>query len=407
MPCMPTQTGCHDSAFLIPSDMRLRLVFLLLVTAVPSFSQTIRGVVFADANGNGVRDKSESGIGGVALSDQKSVITTAADGTFQLDAKGFGYVMISIPNGYQSSTKPWKKIDAAQTTYDFALKSAPAATEFSFIHASDTHTSEKSVDRMEKLRALVEKQKPDFVLITGDLVRDALRVPEEEATKYYSLYQEQSKKISAPVWSVPGNHEIFGIERHLSLVSPKHPLYGKNMYRSFLGPNYYSFNYGGIHFVALDDVDFEDTWYFGHIDAVQLEWLRQDLAAVPDATPVVTFKHIPFFSGGLSMTTFTESGPARTLERENDVLQFRHTVSNAHDVVELITAKHPYPISLSGHYHARQTFEYESIGQHVRFEQTAAVVGPNEEGKVQFPSGVTLYKVKAGAISKGEFIPLD
>ena len=38
------------------------------------------------------------------------------------------------------------------------------------------------------------------------------------------------------VWSVPGNHEIFGIERHSSLVSPAHPLYGKAMYRQRLGP---------------------------------------------------------------------------------------------------------------------------------------------------------------------------
>ena len=63
-----------------------------------------------------------------------------------------------------------------------------------------------------------------------------------------------------PVWSVPGNHEIFGIERHLSLVSPKHPLYGKGMYRQRLGPNYYSFTHGGVHFVGLDSVDIADLW---------------------------------------------------------------------------------------------------------------------------------------------------
>ena len=97
--------------------------------------------------------------------------------------------------------------------------------------------------------------------MTGDLVRDALRVGEEEARGYYDLYTQEVPRFPMPVWSVPGNHEIFGIERHLSLVSPKHPLYGKGMYRQRLGPNYYSFTHGGVHFVGLDSVDVADLWY--------------------------------------------------------------------------------------------------------------------------------------------------
>jgi 3',5'-cyclic AMP phosphodiesterase CpdA len=209
-----------------------------------------------------------------------------------------------------------------------------------------------------------------------------------------------------PVWSVPGNHEIFGIERHLSLVSPKNQFYAKKMFAHYLGPNYYSFNYGGIHFVGLDDVDYEDMWYYGHVDSLQMEWLKQDLATLPAKTPVVTFKHIPDFSGGLSLTTFEESGPGRTLEREKGTLQFRHVVSNAHELTELIQA-HPYPLSLSGHYHARQIFRYESRGQNTRFEQTGAVVGDGGEGNVIMKSGVVLYKVKNGTIDEGKFIALD
>ena len=39
------------------------------------------------------------------------------------------------------------------------------------------------------------------------------------------------------------------------------------MYRRFLGPTYYSFDYGGVHFVALDTVDIEDRLYYAHVDA--------------------------------------------------------------------------------------------------------------------------------------------
>lgn len=58
-----------------------------------------------------------------------------------------------------------------------------------------------------------------MILITGDLVKDALRVSEKEAVRLYEMYVKQVNKCSVPVWSVPGNHEIFGIARHKSLVS--------------------------------------------------------------------------------------------------------------------------------------------------------------------------------------------
>jgi hypothetical protein len=390
----------------IPKKMKNTsiLIFYFLLSLATS-AQVITGHVFVDSNNNGVKDKNEEGVKGVVVSDQVNTVKTAADGAYQLSAQGYGFAFISVPNGYNSVKGAWQKI-ANNTTIDFPLAKTSIQPEFKFIHASDTHISEKSIDRMEKLRAIVDQVKPDFVLITGDLVRDALRVSEKEASDYYELYVKEIQKFSVPVWSVPGNHENFGIERHLSLVSPSHPLYGKKMYHHYLGPNYYSFNYGGVHFIGLDDVDFEDLWYYGHVDSVQVAWMKKDLASVNATTPVITFNHIPFFSGGLSLTTFTESGLSRTLEREKGVLQFRHTVSNAHEMISTLS-KYNYPMALSGHYHARQVFWVENDGQKIRYEQTSAVVGPSEEGEIKIPSGVTLYSVKDGKISEGQFIPLD
>lgn len=382
----------------------MRILFVALLCSQFCYAQSVSGVVYHDQNKNGNREAGEPGLAGVAVSNQLTVVTTSADGRYTIEMKGSpGFVMISTPTGYQALPL-WKRADNSEV--NFALQRVNTPSTFTFIHASDTHISERSVNRMEKLKAIVEKEKPDFMIVTGDLIRDALRVPEQEARQYFELYVNQVAKFPVPVWSVPGNHEIFGIERHLSLVGPSHPLYGKKMYHHYLGPNYYSFNYGGVHFVGLDDVDIEDMWYYGHVDSVQFEWLRQDLAVLPPQTPVITFKHIPMFSGGLSMTTFEESGPGRTLERVNDRLQFRHTVSNAHDLVELLTTRQ-YPLSLSGHYHARQLFRYESTGQNTRFEQTAAVVGNGGEGKVEMKSGVTKYSITNGKVDEGRFIPLD
>ena len=129
-----------------------------------------------------------------------------------------------------------------------------------------TRTSAAEPRRLQQLRGIVEARRPDFVLVTGDLVRDALRVGEEEARGYYDSTRRRPAGFRFRCGACPGNHENFGIERHLSLVSSTHPLYGKGMYRQRLGPNYYSFTYGGVHFVGLDSVDIADLWYYGHID---------------------------------------------------------------------------------------------------------------------------------------------
>jgi hypothetical protein len=245
-----------------------------------------------------------------------------------------------------------------------------------------------------------------FVLVSGDLVRDALRVTEQEARGYYDLYAREVAQFSAPVWNVPGNHEIFGIERHLSLVSPTHPLYGKAMFRHLLGPDYFSFTYGGIHFVGLNTVDVDDLWYYGHVDGTQLKWLERDLSHVPPTTPVVTFNHIPFFSSAASLAGYTDDPPAPTLIKVNGQTVFRHTVSNAREVMAAVQG-HPYPLALGGHIHFRETIGYGTEGRVTRFEQAAAVIGPSEDGGMTLSSGITLYRVRASEIDQGRFIPLD
>lgn len=388
--------------------MRSVFICFTFLTAVSFYlqAQTISGYVFEDANNNGVKDTNEKGIVNVAVSDQVSVVITNADGFYQIQySSSYGILFVSTPNGFQSRAF-WVRVDSvsSRSSINFPLVKIAAPSSFTFIHASDTHISEASLDRFQKFEQIVDSVKPDLVLITGDLVRDALRVPETEATRLYELFSREVKKTKAPVWYVPGNHEIFGIERHLSLVSQENPFYGRKMYHHYLGPDYYSFNYGGIHFIGLNSVEFDDLWYYGRIDSIQLEWLKKDVATVPVNTPIVTFQHIPFFSGGFSMMPYEDDGPGRSLVREKGVLQYRHVVSNAQDVF-MIMKDHNYPLALSGHYHFQQKFSFEGLP--TRLEQTAAVVGPGDEGNLQMPSGVTVYHVKDGKIDEGKFVHLD
>lgn len=42
----------------------------------------------------------------------------------------------------------------------------------------------------------------------------------------------------------------------------------------------------------------------------------------------------------------------------------------------------------------------------LRFEQSAAIVGPNDYGPVVMQSGFSLYTVRNGVIDAGRFVPL-
>ncbi len=376
------------------------LVVIAVLAPAASGQSKIGGVVFEDVNGNGSRDPGEPGIAGVVVSNQVDCIATGSDGTYEIDmGQGYGILFVSMPATHRAVGPFWKAIDAGDTTsVQFALAPVSAKEEFSFIHASDTHLSEKNLPRLRQLRRIVEDKKPSFVLITGDLIDDALRVSEEVARPLYELYRREIENFPVPVYSVPGNHEIFGIERHLSIVGKDHPLYGKTMYRKVLGPDYYSFQFGQVRFIGLNSVDYDDLWYFGHLDKVQLDWLDRELSRVPEGSAVVTFGHMPFFSAASAMIGFDDD---RFVEIDG-ARTYRHTVSNAQEALEHLNNV-DHTLTLAGHIHYREKLELEGV--ETRFHNAPAVGRPNNRNP-QLPSGVILYHVRGTDIDDGEFIPL-
>ena len=371
----------------------------------PATAVEVSGVVFDDANRNGTRDAGENGIANVAVSNQDGVVTTDATGAFRLPNAGSGVVFVSTPNGYRAAGDFWRPATDAQPL-SFALIRDQAGAEFTFIHASDTHIAQASLPRTQRLRALVDSIGPNMVIITGDLVRDALRVPEAEAAGYYELFMRERGAFKTPMFTVPGNHENFGIERDTSHIPITHPLYGRGMYHKYLGPDYYSFTRGGVHFVGLNTADIADKAYYGHVDSLQLAWLERDLALVPAATPIVTFNHIPFFTTFDMMNGYNDRPPAPSLFTVNGKTVYRHSVSNAAEVLAVLR-KHRHEMALGGHMHATERIEYEMAGIKTRFNQVSAVVSPASSAGAQSLSGITLYRVKGGQIDKGQFLPLQ
>jgi hypothetical protein len=380
--------------------------FLIVPGASIAQSREISGIAFIDVNGNGVRDRGERGLARVVMSNQDAVVATDASGGYRLPRGANGVLFVSVPDGYRTVGPFWRRVsDTTSSIVDFPLAPIARSPAFTFIHASDTHIAPAVLARTQRFRALADSINPAFVIITGDLVRDALRVGEAEATGYYELFGREAALFRSPVWTVPGNHENFGIERGQSHVSTTHPLYGRKMYLHYRGPDYYSFTFGGVHFVGLNSVDIDDQWYYGHIDSLQLAWLERDLATVPAAMPVVTFNHIPFFSSFEGLRGYVDEPPAPTLITVNGKTTFRHTVSNAGAVLAALRT-HRHVLALAGHIHAGEHIEYEADGLTTRFNQTPAIVGPSTAAGIQFPSGFTLYRVRNGVIDAGRFIPL-
>lgn len=378
---------------------------LLILIPVCNFGQDrmITGTVFEDRNGNNRQDVGEPGIPQVVVSDQVNTTLSDKKGNFSLKTHNdFPYIFISQLSGYTG-----KFFYKKTPTLNFPLKKGKELSEFTFIHASDTHIDSLNLPRMARFREMADSVGASFILVSGDLIRDALRVDEKTAGAYYEMYVEEIAKFSMPVYSGVGNHEIFGIERDKSLVSSEHPLYGKKMYRHYLGPNYYSFNYGGIHFVSLDGVDYQNLYYFGGVDTVQLNWLKKDLNHLPEQMPIITFNHIPFMSPGFSFQKFDSHifyGPQ--LLKQGDKLQHRHIVYNYPEVKKII-GNRPFPLALSGHYHAAQ--EAFFTNSETVFAQTSAITRPDTFKFNGFTvrSGFTVYRVKDAEIISSQFVPLN
>ena len=385
--------------------IRIAPLFLALSLGIARQPSGVTGVVFEDTNGNGIRDSGERGIANVAVSNQDTVVVTDASGSFRMTPRGSGVVFVSTPNEYRAVGAFWRDANAA-APIAFGLARLPQGAGLTFIHASDTHISQASLARTQRLRAVVDSVHPDLLIITGDLVRDALRVGEPEATGYYQMFMKEEAEFKEPVFTVPGNHENFGIERDTSHVSASHPLYGRGMYHHFLGPDYYSFTRGGVHFIGLNTADIDDQRYYGHVDSLQLAWLARDLALVPANMPVVTFDHIPFFSTFEGINGYVDAPPAPSLITVRGKTVYRHTVSNAAEVLAVLRKKN-HVLALGGHIHGTEKIEYEIAGVRTRFNQiSATIAGPRGAG-LQFISGVELYHVTNGVIDAGKFIPLD
>ena len=368
-------------------------------------SAELRGVVYADANANGTRDAAERGVSGVMVSNQRDVVVTDSLGRYAIPSGTTGLVFVSVPDGFRSSGTFWRTATAAPASVDFGLVRRAQSRTFAFVHASDSHIAPENVDRFRRFRRMTDSLGPAFALMGGDLIRDAMSQTEEKSRSYFDLFTAEAKAFRTPLWMVPGNHDHYGIIRSRSHADPANPLYDRGMYRQYLGPDYYSFTHGGVHFIGLNTISSDDSAYYGDVDSVQMEWLKRDLAHVPAAMPIVTFNHIPMISSVVAFE-YDEDPLVATLATVHGKKQYRHVVGNMFAVLEAMRG-HQYALALGSHMHSAERVSFVSDGVQLRSEVSAAIVGASDVGPLILPSGFTLYTVRDGKVDAGRFFRLD
>ncbi len=61
------------------------------------------------------------------------------------------------------------------------------------------------------------------------------------------------------------------------------------IYQDVFGPDYYSFNYLGNHFIILNSHNVVNGSLQYEIDSTQLDWLKQDIENISQEVPITFF----------------------------------------------------------------------------------------------------------------------
>ena len=289
-------------------------VLTVLLIATPSGlearKKTAKGIVFEDTNRNNVLDKGEKGIPGVVVSNQCDVVQTDNKGHFRLPLGKEAVIFISKPAGYNV---PVDENNLPRFYYIHRPKGSPSGLKYKGIAPTGKRP------RFLHFPLIKGKLEQNFnVVIMGD---PQTRTPQEldfyrdevvaglmgTTARFYlalgdimyndlSLFDKMNRlvgQMGIPIYHVQGNHDM-------NFHAPDYTYEGET-FKKFYGPDYYSFNYGKVHFVVLNTVKYKG-WnkkenkkgdYTGYIHEKQLTWLKNDLSFVPADHLIVFSMHIP------------------------------------------------------------------------------------------------------------------
>ena len=168
---------------------------------------------------------------------------------------------------------------------------ARAAEPFFFMQLSDpqfgmfTDNKEFSKETVnyELAVAAVNRLRPAFVIITGDLVNK----PGDDAQ--IAEYQRITAKVdrAIPVYNVAGNHDVENVPTAATVTA----------YNNLFGPDFYAFRHAGFAGLVLNSSVIHSPKQTTNQLAAQTAWLKTELqrARQEGAKPIVIFQHHPWF----------------------------------------------------------------------------------------------------------------
>jgi hypothetical protein len=272
---------------------------------------TAKGLVYHDADGDGKRSSAEVGIAGIKVSNGRDIVTTDAEGRYQLQVSDDAIIFLIKPRGWMS---PLNSNNLPQFFYIHKPTGSPA--DFKFAGVAPTGPLPASIDfpltrhdEPNVFKALLfgdpqprniteveyiahdvveqivaeEAHGASFGVTLGDIAFDDLAT--------FEPLNQAIALIGIPWYNVIGNHD-------LNFDAPNDQLSDETFERVY-GPAYYSFDHGPAHFLVLDDVEWhgahagEKAHYHGGFGARQIEFIRNDLAMIPKDQLVVLMMHIP------------------------------------------------------------------------------------------------------------------
>ena len=170
-----------------------------------------------------------------------------------------------------------------------------------FVQISDTHigfNKDANPDvsgTLQRSIALINAMpdRPTMVIHTGDITHLSKPSEFDQAALLLSTLRVTE------LHTTPGEHDVADAS-----ASEYFDRYGKASGRR----GYYSFDYQGVHFVALINVLNFRANNMASLGAEQLAWLRKDLERFPKTAPIVVFTHRPLFDLKPDWEWFTSDG---------------------------------------------------------------------------------------------------
>lgn len=269
--------------------------------------ESAKGTVFHDDNGNGAFDEGEKPLSGIRVSNGKEIVKTDENGRYELPVEDDTILFVIKPRGWRTPISehqlprfcyihkpegsPDSKYPGVAPTgplpesVDFPLYPQEEPDEFKALLFGDPQPrDQKEVDYIahDVVEELIGTD-ASFGVTLGDIAFDDL-----------SVFEPQAKMIALlgiPWYNVIGNHDIN--------MDAKHSHHHNETFNRVFGPSYYSFDYGPVHFLVLDDIEWlvdqngGKGRYRGGLGDEQMAFIKNDLAMIPEDQLVVLMMHIP------------------------------------------------------------------------------------------------------------------